>query len=58
MIVPVPPFDVQQLFADRVEMMNGIKSQRSTATAKAQATFDALLAHVFTDRRTNEAQLV
>ncbi|MDD5176660.1 MAG: restriction endonuclease subunit S [Sterolibacterium sp.] len=48
MIVPSPPFDVQQAFADLVEMTNGIKSQQSTATTKAQATFDALLAQVFT----------
>lgn len=47
MIVPVPAFDVQQVFADRVEMMNSIKFQQSAATAKAQSTFDALLSGVF-----------
>jgi len=47
MIVPVPPIDVQQVFADRVEMMNAIKSQQSAATAKAKATFDALLANSY-----------
>jgi hypothetical protein len=43
-IIPVPRFDVQQDFADRVEMVNSVKSQHSAATAKAKAAFDALLA--------------
>ncbi|MCK9258721.1 MAG: restriction endonuclease subunit S [Azoarcus sp.] len=47
MIVPVPPFGLQNDFADRVETLNGIKSQQYTATAKAQATFHALLASAF-----------
>lgn len=47
MIVPVPPFDIQQDFADRVGMMDAIKSQQSAATAKAQAAFEALLAQAF-----------
>lgn len=47
MIVPVPSFKVQQVFADCVEMFDSIKSQQFTAAAKAQATFDVLLAQTF-----------
>jgi len=47
MMVPVPSFDVQQVFSDPVEMMNSIKVQQSDATTKAQAAFDALLAQAF-----------
>jgi len=43
-IIPVLQFDVQQDFADRVEMVNSLKAQHSAATIKAQAVFDALLA--------------
>jgi len=47
MNVPVPPFSVQQAFADHVETMSAIKSQQSAAKAKAKATFDALLGKAF-----------
>jgi hypothetical protein len=38
---------MQQQFVENAEMIRSIKSQQSTATAKAQATFDALLADAF-----------
>jgi type I restriction enzyme, S subunit len=43
----VPPLDLQTEFEDRCESVVGIQSQQSAATAKAQATFDALLAGAF-----------
>ena len=45
--VPVPPISIQSAFADRVDAIRSIQNQQSTATAKAQATFDALLAKAF-----------
>ena len=47
MVVPVPPYDVQQDFSGRVELISAIQSQQFAATAKAQATFDALLTGAF-----------
>jgi type I restriction enzyme S subunit len=43
----VPPLDLQIEFAERIEQIRSIQSQQSAATAKAQATFDALLARCF-----------
>jgi type I restriction enzyme S subunit len=45
--VVVPPLDRQQEFGEKLGAVRSIQSQQSTATAKAQATFDALLARVF-----------
>lgn len=45
--VIVPPMAEQRRFASQVAAAKSIQSQQSTATAKAQATFDALLAHAF-----------
>jgi type I restriction enzyme S subunit len=45
--VPVPDFKLQIAFAQALEQIRSIQSQQSAATAKAQATFDALLAQVF-----------
>ncbi len=45
--VPVPALAQQMNFAERVEQVRSIQSQQSAATAKAQATFDALLARCF-----------
>ena len=42
-----PPLEEQQRFASRAVTARSIQSQQSAATAKAQATFDALLAQVF-----------
>lgn len=48
--IPVltPPLPLQDSFVARVAEVRSIQSQQSTATAKAQATFDALLARCFT----------
>lgn len=46
--LPIAPYSAQKEFAERSAMMRSIQSQQSTATAKAQATFDALLARCFT----------
>lgn len=43
----LPPLPAQQNFADKLELINSIQSQQTEATAKAQATFDALLSGVF-----------
>ena len=45
--LPVPPTEMQQQFVENAEMIRSIQSQQSAATAKAQATFDALLADAF-----------
>ena len=45
--VPVPNLEMQSDFIKRYRDVLGIQSQQSAATAKAQATFDALLAQVF-----------
>ncbi|MBI5890195.1 MAG: restriction endonuclease subunit S [Nitrosomonadales bacterium] len=45
--VPVPPLDLQNVFDQRCAEIFSIQTQQTTATAKAQATFDALLAQVF-----------
>jgi type I restriction enzyme S subunit len=43
----VPPIPLQEQFALRCADVSGMVAQQSTATAKAQATFDALLARSF-----------
>lgn len=45
--VAVPPLQLQQNYAARLEDIRSIQSQQSAATATAQATFDVLLAQVF-----------
>lgn len=45
--IEVPPLDRQTAYAQALEQIISIRSQQSTATAKAQATFDALLADAF-----------
>jgi len=45
------PFSLQEKFAGQVEQIRAIQSQQSAATAKAQATFDALLAQVFSNNK-------
>ena len=51
---PLPPVGLQDLFAVNADSMLSIQSQQSTATAKAQATFDALLARCFTPTSATE----
>lgn len=45
--IPLPPLALQETFEQRCSDVISVQSQQSTATAKAQATFDALLAQVF-----------
>ena len=45
--IALPPLDLQVSFAAKMDQVMSIQSQQSTATAKAQATFDALLADAF-----------
>ena len=45
--VPVPDMALQMEFAERSRSVWGLLEQQSTATAKAKATFDALLSGVF-----------
>lgn len=45
--VAVPPLTLQQSYATRLADIRSIQSQQAAATATAQATFDALLAQVF-----------
>jgi type I restriction enzyme S subunit len=45
--IEVPPLDRQTAYAQALEQIISIRSQQATATAKAQATFDALLADAF-----------
>jgi type I restriction enzyme S subunit len=46
--VVIPPTECQQEFAERIGSVRSIQSQQSAATAKAQVTFDSLLANAFT----------
>jgi type I restriction enzyme S subunit len=56
--IPVltPPLPLQDLFVARVAEVRSIQTQQSTATAKAQATFDALLAGCFTQSNAAEGR--
>ena len=45
--IPLPPLALQEVFEQRCSDVISIQSQQSAATAKAQATFDALLARCF-----------
>lgn len=45
--VVLPSLEVQYKFVERFNAIRSIQSQQSAATAKAQATFDALLSQVF-----------
>ena len=45
--VVLPPVDVQSIFVSQFKQVHSIKTQQATATQKAQATFDALLARTF-----------
>ena len=50
---PMPPVDLQVVFSERAEAMQSIQLQQATATAKAQATFEALLAQAFSNNGAN-----
>lgn len=45
--VPLPNLPIQKAFVERVKGIESIQAQQAAATAKAQETFDALLAKVF-----------
>ncbi len=45
--VPLPPLPRQRQFVQRVEAIRALQAQQAAATAKAQASFDALLAQAF-----------
>lgn len=45
--IPLPPLALQETFEQRCSDVISIQSQQTAATAKAQATFDALLARCF-----------
>jgi type I restriction enzyme S subunit len=47
-MVLVPSISLQNKFIDKLEQLQSIQSQQSTATTKAEATFNALLAQIFT----------
>lgn len=44
---PLPPLNKQRKFTEQVAAIRAIQSQQAAATAKAQASFDALLAEAF-----------
>ena len=46
--MPIAPYGDQKAFSERAAAVQSIVAQQSTATAKAKATFDALLAQAFT----------
>lgn len=45
--LPIPSKELQDHFANSIEQIRAIQSQQVAATAKARATFDALMAQVF-----------
>lgn len=47
--IPLPPLNEQQEFSCRLDEIQSIQSQQFMACTKAQATFDALLAQVFSN---------
>ena len=54
----LPPLAAQRLFSERLDEIGAIQSQQFTATAKAQATFDALLARCFTPSADDHCQAI
>lgn len=53
--ITLPPVSAQEGFADKVLSIQSIQTQQAAATAKAQATFDALLARCFALNAATEA---
>ena len=51
--VLLPPVPLQNDFVSKANEVQSIQSQQSTATAKAKATFDALLAQAFSNNGAN-----
>ncbi|HUX64757.1 restriction endonuclease subunit S [Sulfuricella sp.] len=50
LVVPIPPLLLQKAFEEKRSSVFSILSQQITATAKAEATFSALLAHAFSSK--------
>lgn len=48
--IPLPPLALQEVFEQRCSDVISVQSQQSVATAKAQASFDALLDEAFAGR--------
>ncbi|MBN9698219.1 MAG: restriction endonuclease subunit S [Zoogloea sp.] len=46
-VLPKPPLDIQRRFVVKLEAIRALQTQQAAATAKAQASFDALLAQAF-----------
>ena len=55
--LPVAPYAKQKEFGERAAAIYSIQSQQSAATAKAQATFDALLAQAFSTNHTTQISI-
>lgn len=49
--LPIAPFANQKDFAEKSAMIHSIQSQQFAAATKAQVTFDALLAQVFSNNK-------
>lgn len=49
LVVPIPPMSLQKKFAEKRAAVMSIQAQQASASAKAQATFDALLAQAFSN---------
>lgn len=48
-IIGLPPLNLQNNFERRCRDLFGVKTQQSAATAKAEATFEALLGNTFSE---------
>lgn len=58
--IPVfrPPLEQQSAFARLIRNIKSIQLQQTTATAKAEATFDALLAQTFSHRQQERVETI
>ena len=45
--IPIPPLSLQVAWADKARAVTSIQTQQATASTQAEATFNALLAQVF-----------
>ena len=45
--LPMPPKELQDRFCEQIDKVRSIQAQQTTATAKAEDTFDALLGRAF-----------
>jgi hypothetical protein len=49
-LIPLPPLEAQEAFANKVAQIESIQTQQSAAFAKALSTFNALLARTFANQ--------